>query len=58
MKSAPVKLLLGLSLCLSLAACSGMNTRATADSGPAAPGSNVETYDNPNYYYLFDCTSL
>jgi len=54
MKSAPLKTFLCLSLALSLCACSGMNTRATAESGPAAPGSQAETYDNPNYYYLFD----
>lgn len=54
MKTTPVKLFLGLTLTLGLVACSGMNTRATSDTGPAAPGSNVETYENPNYYYLFD----
>jgi len=54
MKSAPMKFLLGLSLAVSLAACSGMNnTRATSDAGPASSG-QAETYDNPNYYYLFD----
>lgn len=54
MKTTPVKLILGLGLSLVLVACSGMNTRATSDTGPAAPGGEVETYDNPNYYYLFD----
>lgn len=54
MKYAPAKLLVGLGLTMSLLACSGLNTRATSDSGPAASGSEVETYDNPNYYYLFD----
>jgi len=54
MKTTSVKLFLGLALTLGLVACSGMNTRATSDTGPAAPGSEVETYDNPNYYYLFD----
>lgn len=54
MKSAPMKFLLGLSLAVSLTACSGMNnTRATTDAGPANSG-QAETYDNPNYYYLFD----
>lgn len=49
------KFLLGLSLAASLCACSGMNTnaRATSDAGPASSG-QAETYDNPNYYYLFD----
>ncbi len=54
MKSALIRFLLGLALTLSLVACSGMNTRATADTGPAATGNQAETYENPNYYYLFD----
>jgi len=54
MKTRPVKLFLGLALTLGLVACSGMNTRASSDTGPAAPGGEAETYDNPNYYYLFD----
>ena len=54
MKSARSKIFICLSLALSLCACSGMNNRATAESGPAAPGTQAETYDNPNYYYLFD----
>lgn len=37
-----------------LTACSGMTGRATADSAPAGSGSQAETYDSPNYYYLFD----
>jgi hypothetical protein len=54
MKTNSVKLVLGLALTLGLFACSGMNARATSDTGPASPGGEVETYDNPNYYYLFD----
>lgn len=58
MKSAPFKFLVGpslaLALAVSLAGCSGMNnTRATSEAGPASSG-QAETYDNPNYYYLFD----
>jgi hypothetical protein len=48
------KSLLCLGLVLSLSACSGMNTKSSADSAPATGGSQAETYDNPNYYYLFD----
>lgn len=55
MKRAALKVFLGLSLAATLCACSGMNTntRATSDAGPATSG-QAETYDNPNYYYLFD----
>jgi hypothetical protein len=43
-----------LALCVALlSACSGMSGRATTDTAPAS-GSQAETYDNPNYYYLFD----
>ena len=48
------KSLLCLALILSLSACSGMNTKTSADSSPASGGSQAETYENPNYYYLFD----
>jgi len=48
------KSLLCLCLVLSLSACSGLNTKSSADSAPATGGSQAETYDNPNYYYLFD----
>lgn len=37
-----------------LTACSGMNSRATTDTAPAGSGAQAETYDSPNYYYLFD----
>lgn len=48
------KSLLCLCLALALSACSGMNTKSSADTVPASGGSQAETYDNPNYYYLFD----
>jgi len=45
-------------LCFALAAllsaCSGVSGRATTDTAPAGSGAQAETYDNPNYYYLFD----
>lgn len=37
-----------------LTACSGMSGRATTDTAPAGSGSQAETYESPNYYYLFD----
>ncbi len=43
-----------LALILLLSACSGLNTKPAADTAPASGGSQAETYDNPNYYYLFD----
>ncbi|SNR86831.1 hypothetical protein SAMN04488503_1606 [Humidesulfovibrio mexicanus] len=54
MKNAPLNILLGVALAASLVACSGMNARATTESGPAAGGAQAETYETPNYYYLFD----
>ncbi|MDQ7836497.1 MAG: hypothetical protein RDU24_14035 [Humidesulfovibrio sp.] len=54
MHSSILKSLLCLFLVLTLSACSGMATRSSADSVPTAGGSQAETYDNPNYYYLFD----
>ena len=49
------KPLLCLSLALALSACSGMNTAKTSsDPGQAGSASQAETYENPNYYYLFD----
>jgi hypothetical protein len=37
-----------------LCACSGMNTSSGGNTAPASGGGQTETYDNPNYYYLFD----
>jgi len=54
MKPQSLKAPLVLSLTLALCACSGMSTKAQSDPAPAATGSQAETYDNPNYYYLFD----
>lgn len=54
MNTTPAKILLGLALAMSVTACAGMNARATTDSGPAGAGGQAETYENPNYYYLFD----
>ena len=48
------RFLLCFGLALALGACSGLNTKSSADSVPASGGSQAETYDNPNYYYLFD----
>ncbi|OGR38792.1 MAG: hypothetical protein A2051_10790 [Desulfovibrionales bacterium GWA2_65_9] len=48
------KSLLCLALVLMLSACSGLNTKSAAETAPANGGSQAETYDNPNYYYLFD----
>ena len=49
------KPLLCLSLALALSACSGLNTsKSNTDTAPAGSGSQAETYENPNYYYLFD----
>jgi hypothetical protein len=50
-----LRFVFALALCSTLlCACSGMSGRATSDSAPASTGSQAETYDNPNYYYLFD----
>lgn len=56
MQHAPLKFLLVPSLLLSLCACSGLSTtRAPSDPGTTQnQGGQPETYDNPNYYYLFD----
>lgn len=48
------KSLLCLSLVLTLSACTGLTTKSSTDTVPASGGSQAETYDNPNYYYLFD----
>jgi len=48
------KALLCLALAVVLSACSGLNTKSNVDPAPATGGSQAETYDNPNYYYLFD----
>jgi hypothetical protein len=48
------KPLLCLCLALVLSACSGLTAKSNADTAPASGGSQAETYDNPNYYYLFD----
>jgi hypothetical protein len=53
MKPTSLKFLLFPVLTLSLCACSGLNTRSNTDPAPAT-GGQAETYDNPNYYYLFD----
>jgi hypothetical protein len=49
-----IKSLLCLSLILALSACTGLATKSNTDTVPASGGSQAETYDNPNYYYLFD----
>lgn len=54
MKFQILKVMLGLSLALALGACSGLATKSQSDPTPAASGNQAETYDNPNYYYLFD----
>jgi len=55
MKSAPLKALVCSALVFGLCACSGMAAnRANSDTAPASGGAQTETYDNPNYYYLFD----
>lgn len=41
-------------LAVSLPACSGLNTKSSNEPTPVNSGSQAETYDNPNYYYLFD----
>lgn len=46
--------ILTLSLCLGLCACTGMNTTRANDAPASNAGTQAETYDNPNYYYLFD----
>jgi len=51
---APLKSVCGLFLVCALCACGSMNNRATTDTAPANTGAQTETYDNPNYYYLFD----
>lgn len=48
------KALLCLTLVLFLSACTGLATKSSSDTVPASGGSQAETYDNPNYYYLFD----
>lgn len=54
MKHAPLKFLVPPLLALSLCGCSGLSSpRAASDGGPAQ-GGQAETYENPNYYYLFD----
>jgi hypothetical protein len=54
MHSSFMKALLCLCLTLVVCACSGLNTKSNSDPAPASGGSQAETYDNPNYYYLFD----
>lgn len=54
MKPAPLKALFVLFVLSALCACSGMNTRAASDPPPATGTGQAETYENPNYYYLFD----
>lgn len=50
-----LKSLLCLCLAAFLSACSGMTTAKTSsEPAPASGGTQAETYDNPNYYYLFD----
>ncbi len=46
--------ILTLALTLALSACSGLNTKSANEPAPVSSGSQAETYDNPNYYYLFD----
>lgn len=53
MKTPFLKLLSCLVLMLILTACSGLNTK-TSEPAPANNSGQAETYDNPNYYYLFD----
>lgn len=54
MKSPMLNTVFCLCLVLALSACSGLNTAGNNDPAPATGGSQAETYDNPNYYYLFD----
>ncbi|MDR3639908.1 MAG: hypothetical protein P4L39_01145 [Humidesulfovibrio sp.] len=55
MKQAHLRFLVYPALALSLCACSGLSSRTNSDPAPApASGGQAETYDNPNYYYLFD----
>ncbi|MBU1228393.1 MAG: hypothetical protein KKA55_05375 [Proteobacteria bacterium] len=54
MKSSLSLSALALVLALSLSACSGLNTKNSNEPAPVNSGSQAETYDNPNYYYLFD----
>jgi hypothetical protein len=54
MKSARLKHFACLVLCLGLFACSGMNSTTTTTPAATNTGSQAETYDTPNYYYLFD----
>ncbi|OIO04577.1 MAG: hypothetical protein AUJ49_02645 [Desulfovibrionaceae bacterium CG1_02_65_16] len=53
MTPAPLKYLLLSSLIITLSACSGLSAPRAADA-PPAQGGQAETYENPNYYYLFD----
>ena len=54
MKPAPLKIFVFAALVLVLSACSGMTGRSSTDPAPAGNGAQPETYDSPNYYYLFD----
>jgi hypothetical protein len=54
MRTSILNALLCLCLALSLSACSGMNTKTSSEPAPVSGGSQAETYDNPNYYYLFE----
>jgi hypothetical protein len=54
MKPASLKFLAFPLLALSVTACSGLNTQPTNTNPPPAQGGQAETYENPNYYYLFD----
>ena len=54
MKPASLKCILFSLLLLALSACSGLNTRPTNTDPAPASGGQAETYENPNYYYLFD----
>ena len=54
MKHAPLKFMLLSGLIVAVSACSGLNT-THANTDPAqSQGGQAETYENPNYYYLFD----
>lgn len=54
MKPAALKFLVLAALVLALSACAGVSSRSSTDPAAASSGTQAETYDNPNYYYLFE----
>lgn len=54
MKPAAVKFIVLSALVVALSACAGVSNRSNTDPAASSSGNQAETYDNPNYYYLFE----